>query len=127
GGAGGGRAWGSPPRRPAAPTPPPREVNPDIPDWLDAIVRKLLAKNPADRFQTATEVAELLGQHLAHLQQPMAVPMPAAAIIPGSGERVWRQIFEAVDHDRRLWEHRLMPGGLLLPAPHAPTPPPPRR
>jgi serine/threonine protein kinase len=56
---------------------PPREVNPDVPDWLDAIVRKLLAKNPAERFQSATEVADLLGRHLAHLQHPAAVPMPA--------------------------------------------------
>src|SRR5205823_5802398 len=59
----------------------PREANPDVPDWLDAIVRKLLAKNPADRFQTADEVAELLGQLLAHLQQPNAVPMPAAVAV----------------------------------------------
>src|ERR671934_259657 len=38
------------------PVRPPREANPDVPDWLDAIVRKLLAKNPADRFPTAGEV-----------------------------------------------------------------------
>jgi|GEM_PF-6216398 len=72
-------------RRVADDTPRPvREVNPDIPDWLDAIVRKLLAKSPADRFQTATEVAELLGQHLAHLQQPEAVPMPARVFGPAA-------------------------------------------
>jgi tRNA A-37 threonylcarbamoyl transferase component Bud32 len=64
------------------PVRPPREANPDVPEWLDAIVRKLLAKNPADRFQTATEVAELLGQHLAHLQQPAAVPMPRRVELP---------------------------------------------
>ena len=49
---------------------PVREANPEVPDWLDAIVHKLHAKDPADRFQSAAEVAELLGQHLAHLQQP---------------------------------------------------------
>ncbi|HKB05814.1 MAG TPA: protein kinase [Gemmataceae bacterium] len=96
------------------PVRPPREANPDVPDWLDAIVRKLLAKNPADRFQTATEVAELLGQHLAHLQQPSAVPMPAPVGVAGTGERVWRQIFEAVDRDRRLWQHGMILTGLLL-------------
>ena len=52
------------------------EVNPDVPPWLDAIVRKLLAKDPAARFQTAAEVGDLLGRHLAHLQHPHAVPMP---------------------------------------------------
>jgi hypothetical protein len=49
---------------------PLREVNPDIPDWLQAIVARLHAKDPADRFQTAAEVADLLGRYLAHLQQP---------------------------------------------------------
>ena len=37
-----------------------RETNPEIPDWLVAIVDKLHAKNPAERFQSAAEVAELL-------------------------------------------------------------------
>jgi uncharacterized protein (TIGR03067 family) len=56
---------------------PIREVNPEIPDWLCAIVEKLHAKRPEDRFQSAKEVADLLAQHLAHLQQPSQVPMPA--------------------------------------------------
>lgn len=34
------------------------------PEWLLRIIDKLLAKNPTNRFQTATEVAELLGRHL---------------------------------------------------------------
>jgi len=44
------------------------EINPDIPDWLEAIVAKLHAKKPTDRFHTAMEVAELLGQRLAEVQ-----------------------------------------------------------
>ncbi len=58
---------------------PPRsigEVNPRIPDWLVEIIEKLHEKSPSDRFQTASEVAELLGRHLAHLQHPKAAPMP---------------------------------------------------
>jgi WD40 repeat protein len=58
---------------------PIREVNPDIPDWLAAVVMKLLAKDPARRVQTAAEVAELLGQYLAHVQQPHLVARPALA------------------------------------------------
>lgn len=54
-----------------------RDTNPDIPDWLDALIQKLLAKKPGDRFQSASEVADLLAQSLAHLQQPNAVPKPA--------------------------------------------------
>ena len=56
---------------------PIRELNPDIPDWLCEIVDKLLAKDPDDRFTSAEEVADLLGRHLAHLQQPDSVPLPA--------------------------------------------------
>ncbi len=58
------------------------EVNGEIPAWLDAIVQKLMAKNPADRFQSAREVADLLGQHLAHVQSPDLVPKPATVVVP---------------------------------------------
>ena len=53
-------------------------INPAIPDWLAAIIAKLQAKNPADRFQTASEVAELFARYLAHLEDPERVPQPAA-------------------------------------------------
>ena len=56
-----------------------REINPDIPDWLAGIIDKLLAKRPADRFQAAAEVGELLERCLAHVQQPTLVPAPLAA------------------------------------------------
>ena len=55
---------------------PIREMNPDVPAWLEATIDRLLAKEPADRFQTATEVADLLERGLAHLQQPTIVPAP---------------------------------------------------
>jgi serine/threonine protein kinase len=57
---------------------PVREINPEIPDWLEAIIAKLHAKKPDARFQTAIEVAELLEQALAHLQHPSKVPLPPA-------------------------------------------------
>jgi uncharacterized protein (TIGR03067 family) len=71
---------------------PIREINNDIPDWLCDIIGKLHAKQPEDRFQTAREVAELLSQHLAHLQQPTMVSRPApvtAAKRWQAGDRVW--------------------------------------
>jgi eukaryotic-like serine/threonine-protein kinase len=64
-----------------------REVNPDVPFWLAAIIDKLLAKTPDVRFQTAEEVAGLLERWLAHLAQPTVIP-PAEMVRPaGTKER----------------------------------------
>ncbi len=52
---------------------PIKEVNPEIPEWLAQIVSKLQAKDPAERFQSAAEVADLLSKHLAHMQHPPVV------------------------------------------------------
>jgi len=55
---------------------PVRQVNPDIPQWLAEIIDRLLAKDPDQRFESATEVAETVGAWLAHVQQPDVVPPP---------------------------------------------------
>jgi serine/threonine-protein kinase len=58
---------------------PIRAINPEIPPWLDGIVRKLHAKDVASRFQSANDVAELLEQCLAHVQDPTSHRLPAVA------------------------------------------------
>jgi serine/threonine-protein kinase len=55
---------------------PIRELNPEIPAWLEGIIAKLHAKQPDLRFQSATEVADLLSRCLAHVQQPLVAPLP---------------------------------------------------
>jgi len=55
---------------------PPREANSEVPDWLEAVIFKLHAREPADRFQSAAEVAALLERYLAHLQHPQVHAMP---------------------------------------------------
>lgn len=52
-------------------------LNPDVPSWLVAIIAKLHAKAPDDRYQTAAEVAEVLGARLARLQNPAGTVTPA--------------------------------------------------
>lgn len=66
---------------------PIREVNPDIPPWLADIINRLMAKQPDERIQSAAELAELLGSHLAHLQDPYNVPAPAGAGAKPAPER----------------------------------------
>jgi serine/threonine-protein kinase len=71
-----------------------------VPAWLDVLVARLLAKDPAQRPQSAAEVAELLGDYLAHLRQPGTVPapeLPPPSPLPSS--RPWR---------RHLWPLALL-------------------
>ncbi len=56
---------------------PIREINADVPEWLERIVLKLLSKEAADRIATAIATATLLEQCLAHVQQPTTVKLPA--------------------------------------------------
>jgi serine/threonine-protein kinase len=73
-----------------------RQVNPEVPAWLERIIAKLHAKDPAGRFQSASEVADLLGRCLAHVQQPLTVALPAELTPPETGRatrrRTWRWV-----------------------------------
>jgi hypothetical protein len=64
---------------------PLRETNPEVPDGLAAVVERLMAKDPADRFQSAAEVVEVLGRQLAQLQHRAWVPPSAAASAGSAG------------------------------------------
>jgi serine/threonine protein kinase/formylglycine-generating enzyme required for sulfatase activity len=69
-----------------------QEIVPEIPDWLVAIINKLLAKKPEDRFQTAREVADLFARCQSELQLtgrvtsvalPSSAPLQKRAVITG--------------------------------------------
>ncbi|MEX0727420.1 MAG: serine/threonine-protein kinase [Planctomycetaceae bacterium] len=82
-----------------------REINAEIPDWLCRVVMKLLEKKQSDRLSSAQEVAALLEQCLAHVQQPTAVPLPAVvypwlvsrepSVRPQTSKRKWYFAFVA--------------------------------
>jgi Protein kinase domain len=59
-----------------------RQIIPEVPQWLCDLISRLHAKDPADRFQSAAEVAALLEQHLAHLQHPSQFPSPVMVKAP---------------------------------------------
>ncbi len=55
---------------------PLRALNSDMPEWLETLVARLMANDPAERFPSAAEVAGLLEGYLAHRQQPTTVAAP---------------------------------------------------
>ena len=64
---------------------PIREVIPEIPEWMCEIVTRLHAKDPDDRYASATEVSKVLEYCLVELQQgrlPNVSAFPASTIIP---------------------------------------------
>ena len=66
---------------------PVRELNPDVPEWLAAVIDRLLAKSPDDRFQSAREVAGLLDFHWSALKTSSDV----VAACPGKRAHRLRQ------------------------------------
>jgi len=96
---------------------PIREINPDIPEWLCAIIGKLMAKQPEDRFESAQEVAALLEGCLAHMSAPLKNSLPRI-ISNISKPRRWTQIM----NDRRilsLFSISLLVAAVVLPWPIA--------
>jgi hypothetical protein len=79
-----------------------REVAPETPEWLIAIIAKLQTKAPADRFQSAGEIAELLGKYLAHIQQPALIQLPSGAATRPRSVKKGAQAPE-VKGNRRRW------------------------
>lgn len=76
---------------------PIRAIIPEVPQWLEAIIARLHAKDPADRFADAGDVSDLLARCLTQLEQGGQVELPAdicpvppeAAVgvkVPASGE-----------------------------------------
>ena len=83
----------------------PRSIRADhseVTAWLEAIIAKLLAKDPAARFQRAEVVADLLGQCLVYLERPtVAPPFPCEGdhrhvLGPGRPRRVAADMFLAL-------------------------------
>jgi tetratricopeptide (TPR) repeat protein len=60
---------------------PVRELNPDVPEGLVAIINKLMAKVASERYQSAAELAEVLRRQLAEMQQPGCAPVSDTTVV----------------------------------------------
>ena len=93
-------------------------INPDIPKWLSDAVDKLLQKEPADRFQTASEVAEVFAEGLAemYLLSPLDVPAEVCAGARTTSFRAKRQpiCWKAVGCHAKPWAGGAVLGALAV-------------
>ena len=95
-----------------APVVPPRTYRADLPEHLEAAILRLLAKNPDDRFATASEVAAVLNQ-----SPEAAPPAPAGASAALGGLVRGRMVGRDAEIDalRRSWsEAAAGRGGMVL-------------
>lgn len=66
---------------------PIKELNPSIPDWMSETIDRLLAKKPADRIQTAAQLAELLEFEWA-LMRTTSEEVPTVCKIKARQQRI---------------------------------------
>jgi tRNA A-37 threonylcarbamoyl transferase component Bud32 len=87
----------------AAPLPSLRERRPDVPPELEAVLRKLMAKDPAQRYATPAEVVRAL--------QPFAGSADGQQAPPSGGSTT---AVSAAVRRRRWWPAGIAVAGLLL-------------
>ena len=58
-----------------------RDLRPDLPEWVDDILTRALAKKPADRFQSAVELHEAFARAIGGAPQRAAAPQAEATEI----------------------------------------------
>ena len=95
-----------------------RELNPSIPDWLEAFIKKLHAKEANQRWTSAREVHELLEGCLAHVQNPTSVDLPELLRVNRKSVwQLWRNAKTKAPNQKNFgerWQTVLTLGGSLL-------------
>ncbi len=75
---------------------PLREVNSDVPVWLAEIIERLHAKDRAQRYQTAAELAGVLARQLGNLQRGLPLDLPPAARLAALPRRLGSKTWAAM-------------------------------
>jgi len=69
------------------PLPPPRHVKPDLPEAVERVILKAMAKSPGDRFQSAADMVSALQKAVAGAPTEISsaeFTEPVAATLPGA-------------------------------------------
>ncbi len=74
---------------------PIQEIIPEVPEWLCSLISRLHAKDPADRFQSAQEVADILAKYRdqwkQHGNSGFVHDLPASGTAPARATRASQQ------------------------------------
>jgi serine/threonine protein kinase len=96
----------------------PSLINPAIPGGIDAVIRKALAKDPKDRFQTCEEMRKAFLEQAARLRLTLPSNAPAGAAVSNSPTRqadVPRFLLDAAQQKTvRIWPRMMLGLGLVL-------------
>ncbi|MGO9088869.1 MAG: protein kinase domain-containing protein [Candidatus Sulfotelmatobacter sp.] len=94
----------------------PSLINPAIPGGIDAVIRKALAKNPKERFQTCEEMRKAILEQAARLNLTPPASTPAGAVVSSQPRRsVPVPRFLLLDAPpRRIWPRMILALTLLL-------------
>lgn len=73
------------------PVPSVRDKRPDVPQWLDRVVRKMMAKDPAQRYASMDEVVEALerGDNLSRRQLIIVASIAGAILLAVIGLMIY--------------------------------------
>ncbi len=97
-----------------------RAVRPEVPAWLIAIVDKMMAKDPKDRYQTPAQVATELEYRL-----PTSVPLPRPEEMPRLSPAALEGLEEKSGAIEIAAEPEMAASATKGAAKRAPAPPPP--
>ena len=84
---------------------PVHKLSPDVPEWFEEVIDRLLAKEPADRFQTAADLHAVLDAHVVHPSSPQC---DAAAASHNAEACPFDPPSNLSRRARRQWQARLV-------------------